>query len=65
MTCYRIPKAPNKRAFAVLSVKQIRAFGDFQAAIRYVDLRLVQNPNPAFCFNIQQTAQGWIVSRVL
>lgn len=63
MTCYRIPKAPNKRAFSVHTVQKIRTFKSLDAASRFIDMRLAQKP--AFNFNIQQSGETWIVSRVI
>ncbi|XXQ68137.1 hypothetical protein ACKLNO_11145 [Neisseriaceae bacterium B1] len=61
--CHKIPKAPIKRAFSVISVKKIRAFKSLDAASRFIDMRLQQKP--AFNFNIQQSGDEWIVSRVI
>ncbi|XXQ68403.1 hypothetical protein ACKLNO_00580 [Neisseriaceae bacterium B1] len=47
----------------VITARKIRVFSDFQAASRYIDMRLAQKPS--HLFNIQQTAQGWTVSRVI
>ncbi|MDK4680306.1 hypothetical protein QDY71_02365 [Kingella negevensis] len=61
---YRQPKVSNhSRAFKPLLVRKIRTFSSFQAASRYIDMRLNQKPD--FMFNIQQTANGWNVSRVM
>ncbi len=52
-----------KRRFHIITARKIRAFNTFQAASDYVDTRLKQKP--AHSFNIQQTANQWIVSRVI
>lgn len=57
------PAKTTSRKMRVLSVKHIRTFSDFEAASAYIDARL--NDKPAFNFNIQQTANGWNVSRVI
>ena len=56
-------RTPKPRRFAGLTVKHIRTFATFEAASRYIDMRLAQRP--CFMFNIQQTQSGWIVSRVI